>query len=148
MRLKSVYCIRGDSPGSASAFHDESLPDISINASKITWILTANYEQFIPEPILSRIRIFEIPSLDLNQSLQVANRIYQMLLEETPSLRARFSTDLQNDVTLLLTSFTPRKIRLAIEIALGRATLAERNMLIAEDIDVVEKLLKMKIGFI
>ena len=43
---------------------------------------------------------------------------------------------------------TPRKMRLAIEIALGRAALAGRNMLIAEDIDVVEKVLKMKIGFI
>ncbi|MEQ1766099.1 MAG: AAA family ATPase, partial [Methylotenera sp.] len=62
-------------PSSASSFHDESLPDVCLDASKITWVLTANSEQWIPEPILSRVRVFEIPKPDLNQSVQVASRI-------------------------------------------------------------------------
>ena len=135
-------------PGSASAFHDESLPDISINASKITWILTANYEQFIPEPILSRVLIFEIPSPDQNQSAQVAERIYQLLLGESNTLKTRFASTLTDEVAQLLATMTPRKMRLAIEIALGRAAVAKRTKLIANDINVVKKPLKMKIGFL
>lgn len=136
-------------PNSACTFTDESLPDVSINASKITWLLTANYKNLIPEPILSRVLVFEIPSPDQSQSVQVAERIYQLLLSESNTLKTRFACSILTDeVAQLLSTMSPRKMRLAIEIALGRAALAGRNMLIAEDIDVVEKVLKMKIGFI
>jgi Cdc6-like AAA superfamily ATPase len=134
-------------PGSASSFNDESLPDVSLDASKITWVLTANYKELIPEPILSRVRIFEIPSPDHNQAAQVAKRIYQMLLDESPSLKVRFNNELSADVTDLLASLSPRKVRLAIEIALGRAAMAKRNALRPEDVDAVEKVAKMKVGF-
>ena len=73
---------------------------------------------------------------------------YQLLLGESNTLKTRFAITLTNEVAQLLATMSPRKMRLAIEIALGRAALAGRNMLIAEDIDVVEKVLKMKIGFI
>ena len=135
-------------PGSASNFHDESLPDISLDASKITWVLTGNYEQLIPEPILSRVRVFEIYKPDIKQSMQVAKRIYNILLSESKSINARFTAELSDDVTLLIASLSPRKMRLAIEIALGRAALAGRSILIAEDIDIVEKSIETKIGFL
>lgn len=135
-------------PGSASAFHDESLPDISLNASKITWVLTGNYEQFIPEPILSRVMVFEISKPDIKQSMQVAKRIYNILLNESQSFKTRFVAELADEVTLLLASMSPRKMRLAMEIALGRAALAGRDVLIAEDIDLIEKSIEIKIGFL
>ncbi|MES2662916.1 MAG: AAA family ATPase [Pseudomonadota bacterium] len=134
--------------GSAASFHDESLPDICLNASKITWILTANYEQSIPQPILSRAKVFEIPQPNINQSLQVANRIYQLLLNDSASIKARFTNELSHDVTCLLASLTPRKMRLALEIALGRAALAGRDKLLKQDIDVIKKVEERKIGFI
>jgi ATP-dependent Lon protease len=134
--------------GSASAFHDESLPDICLNASRITWVLTANYVQSIPEPILSRARVFEIPRPDLDQSVQVAHRIYKMLLDESTSLKARFIGELSDDVTHLLASLSPRKMRLAIEIAMGRAALAGRDKLLVGDVDLVAKVAERKIGFI
>ena len=135
-------------PTSARSFNDESFPDVAIDASKITWILTANDQRWIPEPILSRVRVFEIPNPDQQQSAQVAKRIYQMLLNESPSLKARFNAELNEVVTNALSALSPRKMRLAIETALGRAALANRKRLVVEDFDIVQKVEKMKIGFI
>ena len=134
-------------PSSARSFNDESLPDVVIDASKITWILTANDHRLIPEPILSRVRVFDIPNPDQLQSAMVAKRIYQLLLTESPSLKARFSDELTEAVTDALAALSPRKMRLAIETALGRAALAKRNNLLVQDFDVVQKVEKMKIGF-
>jgi hypothetical protein len=39
------------------------------------------------------------------------------------------------------------EVQLAIEIALGRAAMAKRNALRPEDVDAVEKVAKMKVGF-
>lgn len=135
-------------PTSARSFSDESFPDVAIDASKITWILTANDQRWIPEPILSRVRVFEIPNPDQHQSAQVAKRIYQTLLNESPSLKARFNAELNEVVTNALSALSPRKMRLAIETALGRAALAKRNRLVVEDFDIVQQVEKMKIGFI
>ena len=67
-------------PSSARSFNDESFPDVVIDASKVTWILTTNDHRLIPEPILSRVRVFDIPNPDQLQSAMVAKRIYQLLL--------------------------------------------------------------------
>ena len=136
-------------PGSAKSFHDESLPDIALNASRITWVLTANQRKSIPEPILSRVKIFEIPKPDLNQSIQVASNIYKKVLNESPSIKARFVAELADEVAHLLAILSPRKMRLSIETALGRAALAGRDLLIAEDIDVeVPEDVRQRIGFV
>ena len=134
-------------PASAKSFHDESLPDVSLDASRITWVLTANYKQSIPEPILSRVQIFDIPKPDLYQSMRVATNIYMKLLNESPSIKARFMTKLSDEVTDLLASLSPRKMRFAIEMALGRAALAGRNLLLVEDIE-VNVTDKKRIGFL
>lgn len=136
-------------PGSAKSFCDESLPDVALNASRITWVLTANQRQSIPEPILSRVKVFEIPKPDLNQSLHVASNIYKKVLNESPSIKARFVAELADEVAHLLAILSPRKMRLSIETALGRAALAGRELLIAEDIDVeVPKDKRQRIGFV
>ena len=109
--------------------------------------LTANYKQSIPEPILSRVQIFEIPKPDFYQSIKVATNIYMKLLNESPSIKARFMTKLSDEVTDLLASLSPRKMRFAIEMALGRAALAGRNLLLVEDIE-VNVTDKKRIGFL
>lgn len=134
-------------PNSACTFTDESLPDVLINASKITWLLTANYKNLIPEPILSRLQIFDIPSPDKHQSTQVAKRIYKMILDESPSLKLKFTGDLNDSVINLVAELSPRKMRLAIEIALGKAALAKRKNLICKDFTIEQKKDKLKIGF-
>jgi ATP-dependent Lon protease len=44
---------------SAKRFRDEAL-DVELDASKIIWIATGNYIQNIPDPIMSRMRVFQI----------------------------------------------------------------------------------------
>ena len=136
-------------PGSAKSFCDESLPDLALDASRISWILTANNKEWIPEPILSRVRTFEIPQPDFNQAMQVAFNIYKKLLSESPSAQARFNAELSHEVAQLLSSMSPRKMRITIETALGKAALAKRDFLTTQDIDVEEpEAKKRKIGFV
>ena len=59
----------------AAVFHDESIPDVLINASHITWLLTANDLKKVPAPILSRLQIFDIPAPDAIQARSILNRI-------------------------------------------------------------------------
>lgn len=136
-------------PGSAKSFCDESLPDLALDASRISWILTANNKQWIPEPIISRVRAFEIPKPDFSQSLQVAKNIYQSLLNESPSVKTRFTEDLSDEVSHLLSAKSPRQMRITLQTALGRAALAKRNFLLTEDIDVeAPETKKSRIGFV
>ena len=136
-------------PSSAKTFADLSLPEVNLNASRITWILTANHRHSIPEPILNRVKVFEIPKPDLNQSLHVASNIYKKVLNESPSIKARFVAELADEVANLLAILSPRKMRLSIETALGRAALARRDLLIAEDIDVeVPEDIRQRIRFV
>ncbi|MFV1922220.1 MAG: AAA family ATPase [Methylotenera sp.] len=135
-------------PCSASAFQDESFPDVTIDASRLTWILTANYKQQIPEPILSRVRVFDIPKPDQKQATQIARRIYQLLIEESINFKQRFNINLSDDVANLLADLSPRKMRLAIETALGNAAIAKRKVLIASDIITAEVKSSKKIGFV
>ena len=135
-------------PGSANAFNDESFPDVALDASKITWILTANYKQQIPEPIISRVRVFDIPKPDQAQARQIARRIYQLLINESITIKQKFSDKLSDEVSNLIADLSPRKMRLAIEVALGKAAIANRKALIAADIIAIENKPSNKIGFI
>ena len=81
--------------------------------------------------------------------MQVAFNIYKKLLSESPSAQARFTDDLPHEVAQLLSSMSPRKMRITIEMALGRAALAKRGFLTTQDIDVEEpEAKKRKIGFV
>ena len=79
----------------------------------------------------------------------MAFNIYKKLLSESPSAQARFTDDLPHEVAQLLSSMSPRKMRITIEMALGRAALAKRDFLTTQDIDVEEsEAKKRKIGFV
>ena len=60
----------------AAVFHDESIPDLSIDASHITWLLTANDLTKVPAPILSRLQIFNVPAPDAVQARSILKRIF------------------------------------------------------------------------
>lgn len=60
----------------AAVFHDESIPDLSIDASHVTWLLTANDLTKVPAPILSRLQILDIPAHDAIQARSILKRIF------------------------------------------------------------------------
>lgn len=133
---------------SARSFNDESLPDLTLDASKITWILTANYEESIPEAILSRVRVFKIPKPDVEQARLIAKRIYSGILNESDLLKEKFDHELSDEVISFLINLSPRRIKLTIETGLGRAAIAKRRTLLIEDFDQVQTQAKAVIGFI
>lgn len=91
---------------------------------------------------------YDISNPDQPQSAQVAWRIYQLLLTESPSVNNRFAGELNEVVTNVLFALSPRKMQLAIETALGSAALAKRNSLMVQDFGIVQKGEKTKIGFL
>lgn len=133
---------------SAKKFNDESFPDLMLDASKITWILTANSEEAIPEAILSRVRMFRIPKPDSHQTRLITQRIYSAILSESELLKSKFDAELSDDVIDSLINLSPRRIKLSIETGLGRAAIAKRRSLRVEDFDHNTQKIKTTIGFI
>lgn len=144
--LNSLYNLLEST--SAKSFNDESLPDLTLDASKITWILTANYEESIPEAILSRVRLFRIPKPDAEQARLIAKRIYSGILNESDLLKVKFDHELSDQVISFLINMSPRRIKLSIETGLGRAAIAKRRTLLIEDFDQIQTQSKSVIGFI
>ena len=131
---------------SAKRFRDEAL-EVELDASKIVWIATGNYIQLIPEPIQSRMRIFNIkqPSLDHMPSViksiynhLVQNKVYGKLLDHF----------LNENVIDYLVFESPRTIKLAIEESAFKAIRHQRSTIYPSDLPVFKKEGKYHVGFI
>src|ERR1700760_1235134 len=59
----------------AQTFIDE-FAEIPINAGHVIWIATANDARAIPEPILNRMNVYEIPAPDCDGARRIAQSIY------------------------------------------------------------------------
>ncbi|MDA8154006.1 MAG: AAA family ATPase [Acidithiobacillus sp.] len=106
----------------ARAFADEYLP-VPLDASRINWIATANRIEDIPEPIVSRMRVIEVPKPDYPARVRIAYRLYAAVLKERLWGKV-FSRTLPQDVAERLAEIgdTPRAMRLALEEACGKAS--------------------------
>ena len=65
----------------AGAFIDE-FAEVSIDASQVIWVATANDERAIPEPILNRMNVFEVHAPDHEAARAIALRLYRSLRAE------------------------------------------------------------------
>jgi ATP-dependent Lon protease len=106
---------------SAREFRDEFFP-LPINASQIQWVATANRAEDIPEPILSRMQVVEIPEPTLEQRRRMVPYFYANLLEESAWGRA-FDIRLSDRVidSIVERCTTPRAMRKALEQACFRS---------------------------
>src|ERR1700742_4271948 len=59
----------------AQTFTDE-FAEIPINAGNVVWIATANDARSIPEPLMNRMNVYEIPAPDRDGSRRIAQAIY------------------------------------------------------------------------
>lgn len=57
-------------PESAKAFKDEYF-EMTFDASRIIFVLTANTLEGVPEPLLSRVEVFNVPRPEMEQRLRV-----------------------------------------------------------------------------
>lgn len=128
----------------AAQFIDEYL-EVPVDARGITWVFTANDSRHIPEPILSRLAVYEVPSPTLEQSRGIARGIYRGLLAEH---RWRFDAELSDDCQDAAARFSPREMRKRILDAMGNAKVAGRERVCADDFGKTGVARKTTIGFI
>lgn len=128
----------------AKDFTDE-FADVSVDASQVIWINTANDERSIPKPLLNRMNVFEIRPPSLDEIRSIAQNLYQNICG-SHDWGERFSAELQEDTLDRLNEMKPRDIRKAIMSGLGNARLHNRYEVVPEDIP-KQNDRKNKIGF-
>ena len=127
----------------AKSFKDEFV-DIEIDASNVLWIATANDESQLPEPILNRMNVYEVPRPDEEQSRTIAARLYAEIVGEHDW---GFEPEPSEAVLDKLVALPPRDMRKQMLTALGNAKLAGRDTLGIEDFPGERRGRSRKIGF-
>ena len=127
----------------AKAFKDEFV-DIDIDASHILWVTTANDERSIPEPILNRMNVYEVPRPDHEASLAIAGALYRDLVGEHDW---GFPADPDESILERLARLPPRDMKKRLINAFGAAKLDGRNWLETRDFDLARSGRSRKIGF-
>jgi ATP-dependent Lon protease len=129
----------------AAAFMDE-FAEIAIDASQVIWIMTANDERFIPEPILNRMNVFEIEVPSHDKARGIARNLYKSIRDEH-GWGARFHCKPSDDLLDQLAELAPRDMRRALMTGFGNARLHERDEIWVEDLPKAGAA-KGKIGFV
>lgn len=131
-------------PETSRAFHDEFI-DVDLDASQVFWVLTANSLDGIPEALLSRMAVYDVPSPTPEQSAVIAQRVYEGLLKE---LRLKgVDEELPENVLDRLSDVSPREMRKALLDGLGFAVAAGRSSLVPDDLRFKSESGKRRIGF-
>ena len=102
----------------ARRFQDQSLPDVWMDASRVRFIATANDINSIPEPIQSRMMVFQIAAPTAGQLRAVVQRIFEVLVD---GLGVRVNRQLPSDVIDAALVFSPRELKLRLECAIACA---------------------------
>src|SRR3954470_13050456 len=116
----------------ATRFIDEFV-ELPIDASGAVWLATANDAARIPQPLLSRLSIYEIEPPDAAGSARIAGAIYSEI-RGTHDWGRQFPEALSAAALDRLASLPPREMRRAIQAAFGTAKLAGHNEVGADDI--------------
>jgi ATP-dependent Lon protease len=133
-------------PSSAKEFVDFSIRDLTLDASHINWLATANSTVNIPDPILSRFLVLHIQTPSPKQMRTIIRNLYAQY-RKTNSWGTHFEEELSNCVVTALANYPPRKISLALKNAFGSAAYQDRKFISVEDLPKAEELQKRSIGF-
>jgi len=107
----------------ARSFSDRSIPNVIIDASKISWIACANSVNNIPEALLSRLVTYKIELPDTAQQRAVIRRIYADIAKD---LDERMSQHLADDVLDDLIKLSPRQAKVLLQLAAAKALSKEK----------------------
>ena len=117
---------------SARRFRDEAL-ELEMDASHIIWVATANEIHHIPEPIVSRMKYFDIRKPTPVEMETIVNSIYAGI-KERESYGKLLDAVLPADTIQRLTDLLPREARKTLEEACKRAIGQNRVVVLPEDI--------------
>lgn len=127
----------------ACHFKDEFV-DIDMDASHILWVSTANDERSIPEPILNRMNVYEVPRPDRDAARSIAAALYRGIVAEHDW---GFPPEPDDEVLDCLADMPPRDMKKRLLAAFGTAKLAGRSELAARDFEAAPIGRNRKIGF-
>ncbi|MBO9643116.1 MAG: AAA family ATPase [Pseudacidovorax sp.] len=116
----------------AGAFIDE-FAEVAIDASQVIWIMTANDERAIPEPILNRMNVFQIDAPTHEQARAIARNLY-CGIRALHGWGQRFEEEPADDVLDGLAELAPREMRRALMTGFGNARLAQHDCILVEDL--------------
>lgn len=117
----------------ARRFEDQSLRGLKIDASSVIWMITANDESLIPEPILSRVVVQHIRPPTREESMMIANSIYTSI-RNGRTWGERFCLELNIAVAEKLAKMGPRQMKVCLLNAFGKAAIACRDFISPDDI--------------
>lgn len=124
-------------PTSASRFVDEFVP-VPLDASKVIWVLTANNEH-IPEPILSRLEVFDIPEPTPAECQKIAQSVWASVCERALPKGHGFPDKLTQALLERMSRLSPRIMRKALTHAASQAVLDNRKYLQIQDLETAGK---------
>jgi ATP-dependent Lon protease len=128
----------------ATRFVDEFV-EVPIDASGALWLATANDAGRIPEPLLSRLSVYEIDPPDADGSQRIAGAIYREI-RNSHDWGRQFPEALSEAALGRLASLPPREMRRAIHSAFGAAKITGRSEVGPDDIQ-DPRGRKQRIGF-
>lgn len=116
----------------AHTFVDE-FAEVTIDASQVIWITTANDARSIPDPILNRMNVFEVQAPTREQARTIARKLYQALRREH-DWGQRFVPEPGEALLDQLAEVAPREMRRALMTGFGNARLAGRDEIQSGDL--------------
>ncbi|MES2959971.1 MAG: AAA family ATPase [Pseudomonadota bacterium] len=116
----------------AHDFTDE-FAEVSIDASQVIWVATANDEHAIPEPILNRMSVYEVQAPDRDAARAIALRLYGALRAGHDWGR-RFDEAPAEAVLERMSGLAPRDMRRTWTAAFGNARLDGRSAIELRDL--------------
>lgn len=119
-------------PASARQLRDKSV-DLSFDASYVVYIATANQLSRIDASLRSRFELFFIDEPDSRAAVSIARSICRQVLDEL-GLGRRFELPAGEVVQQLALLGGPRRMRMALCAALGRAVVAGRTRIVTRDL--------------
>jgi ATP-dependent Lon protease len=129
----------------ASRFVDEFV-ELPIDASGAVWLATANDAARIPEPLLSRLNVYEIDAPDAAGAARIATTIYREI-RNAHDWGRQFPEAPSASALEKLASLPPREMRRALHSAFGNAKLAGRSEVGPDDIQDPRAGRRQRIGF-
>jgi ATPase family associated with various cellular activities (AAA) len=114
----------------AARFQDQALPDIVMDVSRARFICTANYANRIPEPLLTRLTVFQIEKPSEDQLRGVVRKMFRDLAE---GVRLGMHTQLPDEIVEAALQMSPRESKLRMECALAVAVMSDRKFVTLED---------------
>lgn len=141
--ISALYNLLEDT---SASFHDESMPWLELDASRIIYIATANCVDSIDPAILSRLRIFDIEAPSRDQSIQIVENIFSQIQHSRPG--AFGDLRLNGSAIEKLLDLSPRKIKAALTTAAGNALIAGRSHICILDVEDEPERKRPTIGFV